>query len=144
MLLTIICIGCLGSIYAIFGGLKAVAVSDTINGYGLLLGGLTVPIVALIAIGHGNPLNGLSKVYHHAPEKFNVIGAKDSVLPFEVLFTGMIINQLYFWSMNQTIIQRALGAKNLVEAQKGLLFTGVLKILIPLAVSYTHLRAHET
>ena len=46
----------------------------------------------------------------------------------------MIINQLYFWSMNQTIIQRALGAKNLVEAQKGLLFTGVLKILIPLVI----------
>lgn len=134
MLLTIICIGCLGSIYAIFGGLKAVAVSDTLNGYGLLLGGLAVPIIALVAIGDGNPLHGLSKVYHHAPEKFNVIGAKDSVLPFEVLFTGMIINQLYFWSMNQSIIQRALGAKNLAEAQKGLLFTGVLKILIPLVI----------
>ena len=47
-------------------------------------------------------------------------------MPFEVLFTGLIINQLYFWSMNQTIIQRALGAKNLVEAQKGLLYAGVL------------------
>ena len=52
-------------------------------------------------------------------------------MPFEVLFTGLIINQLYFWAMNQTIIQRALGAKNLVEAQKGLLYTGVLKILVP-------------
>ena len=40
--------------------------------------------------------------------KFNVVGAKDSVMPFEVLFTGLIINQLYFWAMNQTIIQRAL------------------------------------
>ena len=36
--------------------------------------------------------------------------------------------------MNQTIIQRALGAKNLIEAQKGLLFTGVLKILVPLII----------
>ena len=36
--------------------------------------------------------------------------------------------------MNQTIIQRALGAKNLIEAQKGLLFTGVLKILVPLVI----------
>ena len=134
MLLTIICIGCIGSIYAIFGGLKAVAVSDTLNGYGLLLGGLAVPLIALVAIGDGNPLAGLSKVYQHAPEKFNVIGARDSVLPFEVLFTGLMINQLYFWSMNQTIIQRALGAKNLAEAQKGLLFTGVLKILIPLVI----------
>ncbi|WNH09109.1 solute:sodium symporter family transporter [Thalassobellus suaedae] len=90
--------------------------------------------MALISIGDGNPLDGLSKVYLNSPEKFNVIGAKDSVLPFEVLFTGLIINQLYFWCMNQTIIQRAFGAKNLVEAQKGLLFTGVLKILVPIII----------
>ena len=132
--ITVIFIGVLGSIYAIFGGLKAVAVSDTINGYGLLIGGLAIPLFALISIGDGNPLDGLIKVYDHSSEKFNVIGAKDSVLPFSVLFTGLIINQLYFWSMNQTIIQRALGAKNLVEAQKGLLFTGVLKILVPLII----------
>ncbi|MGE5944799.1 MAG: solute:sodium symporter family transporter [Flavobacteriales bacterium] len=132
--ITVVLIGALGSVYAIFGGLKAVAISDTINGYGLLIGGLLIPLLALISIGDGNPLEGLNKVYSKNPEKFNVIGKKDSVLPFGVLFTGLIINQLYFWCMNQTIIQRALGAKNLVEAQKGLLFTGVLKILIPLVI----------
>ncbi len=132
--ITIVAIGVVGSLYAIFGGLKAVAVSDTINGYGLLIGGLMIPVLALFSIGDGNILRGLSKVYEHAPEKFNVIGAEDSVLPFSVLFTGLIINQLYFWGMNQTIIQRALGAKNLKEAQKGLLFTGVLKILVPLII----------
>ena len=131
---TVIIIGLIGSLYAIIGGLKAVAVSDTLNGYGLLIGGLTIPFLALYSIGKGNVLIGLQKVYEHAPEKFNVIGSADSVLPFEVLFTGLIINQLYFWSMNQTIIQRALGAKNLIEAQKGLLFTGVLKILVPLII----------
>ena len=132
--ITVVLIGVVGSVYAIFGGLKAVALSDTINGYGLLVGGLAIPVLALVSIGHGNPLEGLAKVYHNSPQKFNVIGAKDSVLPFEVLFTGLIINQIYFWCMNQTIVQRALGAKNLVEAQKGLLFTGVLKILIPLII----------
>ena len=132
--LTVIFIGILGSIYAVFGGLKAVAISDTINGYGLLIGGLSIPLIALTSIGDGNPISGLIELYNHAPEKFNVIGAKDSVMPFEVLFTGLIINQLYFWSMNQTIIQRALGAKNLVEAQKGLLYAGVLKILIPIII----------
>ena len=131
---TVVCIGVIGSIYAIFGGLKAVALSDTINGYGLLIGGLLVPILALVSIGDGNPMTGLSKVFEHAPQKFNVIGAKDSVLPFGALFTGLIINQLYFWCMNQTIIQRALGAKNLAEAQKGLLYTGVLKILVPIII----------
>jgi SSS family solute:Na+ symporter len=132
--ITVLGIGIIGSIYAIFGGLKAVAISDTINGYGLLIGGLAIPLIALASIGEGNPLTGLIKVFENSPEKFNVIGAKDSVMPFEVLFTGLIINQLYFWSMNQTIIQRALGAKNLIEAQKGLLFTGVLKILVPIII----------
>ncbi len=131
---TIWAIGFIGSLYAIFGGLKAVAVSDTLNGYGLLVGGLAIPFIALESIGEGNPIEGLSRVYQNAPEKFNVIGAKDSVLPFEVLFTGLIINQIYFWCMNQMIIQRALGAKNLKEAQKGLLFTGLLKILVPLII----------
>jgi SSS family solute:Na+ symporter len=132
--ITVVIIGVIGSIYAIFGGLKAVAYSDTINGFGLLLGGLLIPILALMAIGDNNIWDGLVKVYNYAPEKFNVVGARDSVLPFEVLFTGLIINQLYFWGMNQTIIQRALGAKNLKEAQKGLLITGLFKILIPLII----------
>ncbi|MCG8308055.1 MAG: solute:sodium symporter family transporter [Cytophagales bacterium] len=132
--LTVVAVGVIGSVYAIFGGLKAVALSDTINGYGLLIGGLLVPLLALISIGEGNPATGLSKVFEHAPEKFNVVGSKDSVLPFGALFTGLIINQLYFWCMNQTIVQRALGAKNLEEAQKGLLYTGVLKILVPIII----------
>ena len=132
--LTVIVIGVIGSIYAIFGGLKAVAFSDTINGIGLFVGGLLVLGFSLWDIGGGNILEGLSKVYKSAPEKFNVIGAKDSVLPFETLFTGLMINQLYFWCMNQTIIQRAFGAKNLAEAQKGLLYTGVLKLFVPLII----------
>jgi len=132
--ITVVIIGVIGSIYAIFGGLKAVAYSDTINGAGLLIGGMLIPILALLEIGDGNIIGGLVKVYEFAPQKFNVIGAKDSVLPFEVLFTGLIINQLYFWGMNQTIIQRALGAKNLKEAQKGLLLTGVFKIFVPLII----------
>ena len=132
--ITVVIIGIIGSIYAIFGGLKAVAYSDTLNGIGLLIGGLLIPVFALLAIGDNNMVDGLVKVYEFAPEKFNVIGEKDSVLPFGVLFTGLIINQLYFWGMNQTIIQRALGAKNLKEAQKGLLLTGVFKILIPLVI----------
>ena len=132
--LTVWVIGIFGSIYAVFGGLKAVAISDTINGYGLLIGGLLVPLIALFSIGNGNIFEGLKILYNYAPEKFNVIGSKDSILPFEVLFTGLIINQIYFWSMNQTIIQRALGAKNLAEAQKGLLFTGVLKLFVPVII----------
>ena len=140
--LTVLVVGITGAVYAIFGGLKMVAYTDTINGFGLLIAGLAVPILALVNIGDGNMLQGLEKVFHHAPEKFNVIsnensigaGARDAILPFSVLFTGLIINQLYFWTMHQSIIQRALGAVSLKEAQKGLLYTGILKILIPIVI----------
>jgi len=132
--ITVITIGVVGSIYAIFGGLKAVAFSDSINAIGLVIGGLMVPVLALWDIGEGNIFTGISKVYDYAPEKFNVIGKADSVLPFSTIFTGLMINQLYFWGMNQTIIQRAFGAKNMAEAQKGLLLTGMFKILIPLII----------
>ena len=55
-------IGILGSAYAILGGLKAVAISDTINGIGLLIAGLLIPILALSMIGDGNAWTGLRKV----------------------------------------------------------------------------------
>lgn len=130
----IIVIGSIGSMYAIFGGLKAVAYSDTLNGIGLFSLGLIIPGIALYQIGAGDFFEGMSKVYNQDPEKFNIIGKPDSTLPFSVLFTGLMINQLYFWGMNQTIIQRALGAKNLVEAQKGLIYTGFLKLFVPLII----------
>ena len=139
---TILVVGTIGAVYAIFGGLKMVAYTDTINGFGLLAAGLLVPALALWDIGEGNMLTGVQKLVAHAPGKFAVIsqevsvgpGARSAILPFEVLFTGLMVNQLYFWAMHQSIIQRALGAVSLKEAQKGLLFTGVLKILIPLVI----------
>ncbi len=140
--ITILIVGCIGAVYAIFGGLKMVAYTDTINGFGLLVAGLLVPILALLSIGDGNAWEGLTKVFENNPEKFNVIshesgvgeGARTAILPFEVLFTGLMVNQIYFWTMHQSIIQRVLGAVNLKEAQKGLLFTGLLKILVPLVI----------
>jgi solute:Na+ symporter, SSS family len=131
---TVITIGVIGSIYAILGGLKAVAFSDSVNAIGLMIGGLMIPVFALWDIGNGNLGEGFMKVVEEVPQKFNVIGDEGSVLPFSTIFTGLMINQLYFWGMNQTIIQRALGAKNMAEAQKGLLFTGIFKILIPLII----------
>ncbi|MDO3695640.1 solute:sodium symporter family transporter [Wenyingzhuangia sp. chi5] len=134
LIYTVLVIGIIGSLYAIFGGLKAVAYSDSLNGVGLMLGGLLIPVIALFQIGHGDFFSGLSTVYNFAPDKFDIIGKPDSVLPFSVLFTGLMINQLYFWGMNQAIVQRAFGAKNLVEAQKGLIYTGVLKLFVPIII----------
>ncbi|MEM9546503.1 MAG: solute:sodium symporter family transporter [Bacteroidota bacterium] len=127
-------IGTIGSIYAIFGGLKAVAVSDTINAVGLLIGGLLVPVFGLMAIGNGSIWQGISKLTTEHPEKFNAIGGSDASVPFATIFTGMMLVQLFYWGTNQAIIQRALGAVNLKEGQKGLLLASFIKILGPLIV----------
>lgn len=128
-------IGLLGSLYAIVGGLKAVAISDTINGVGFLVAGLLIPLLALSLVGDGNILSGLGTVYAAEHPKFDITGDEPgSFLPFGVLFTGMIVNQIFFWCTNQSIIQRALGAKNLKEAQKGILIAAVFKLVAPLAI----------
>lgn len=125
-------VGIVGSLYAIIGGLKAVAISDTVNGIGFLFAGLLIPVLALMQIGDGNMLSGLSEVYTEQKPKFDVTGDEPgSFLPLSVLFTGMIVNQIFFWCTNQSIIQRALGAKSLAEAQKGVLIAAVFKLLGP-------------
>ncbi|AXT60506.1 solute:sodium symporter family transporter [Aquimarina sp. AD10] len=128
-------IGIIGSIYAIFGGLKAVAVSDTINAVGLLIGGLLIPVFGLMAISEdGSVFGGLTKLTTEHPEKFNAVGGPDSSIPFATIFTGMMLVQLFYWGSNQQIIQRALGAKNLAEGQKGLTLAAFIKILGPIIV----------
>jgi len=127
-------IGLIGSVYAIFGGLKAVAVSDTINAVGLLIGGLMIPVFGLLAIGDGSIGDGISTLTTSHPEKFNAIGSSTSSVPFATIFTGMMLVQLFYWGTNQAIIQRALGASSLKEGQKGLLLASFIKILGPLIV----------
>lgn len=127
-------IGIIGSIYAIFGGLKAVAVSDTVNAVGLLIGGLMIPYFGLRYIGDGSIMEGISTLYNAHPEKFESIGSSSASVPFATIFTGMMLVQLFYWGTNQAIIQRALAAKNLQEGQKGLLLAACLKILGPLIV----------
>ncbi|MFK7808378.1 MAG: solute:sodium symporter family transporter [Saprospiraceae bacterium] len=127
-------IGIVGSIYAIFGGLKAVAVSDTVNAVGLMIGGLLVPYFGLKFVGDGSVGQGWSTLTASIPEKFNSIGSNAASVPFSTIFTGMMLVQLFYWGTNQAIIQRALGAKSLEEGQKGLLLAAFFKILGPLIV----------
>jgi len=127
-------IGIIGTIYAVFGGLKAVAVSDSINAIGLLIGGILIPIFGLMMIGDGNIMEGISTLTTENPEKFNSMGGPTDPVPFYTIFTGMMLVQLFYWGTNQQIIQRALAAKNLKEGQKGLLLASFIKILGPLIV----------
>ena len=129
-------IGIIGGCYAIFGGLKAVAVSDTINGIGLIIGGLMIPFLALALLGHettgGGLVEGVKYLVQTEPEKLNAWASWDAAepaLPWPLIFTGMFFNNLYWWCTNQSFVQRALAAKSLKEGQKGAIYCGFLKTI---------------
>jgi len=127
-------IGLIGIVYAIFGGLKAVAVSDLINAIGLLIGGLLIPYFGLKLIGDGNMMNGLNTLWTENQDKFEVTGGVTSSIPVGTIFTGMMIAQMYYWGTNQSILQRVFGAKSLKEGQKGMMLAAFVKFLIPIIV----------
>lgn len=128
------------SIYSIYGGLKAVAFTDVVQVVILIVGGLFTTVLALDAIGNGEGIiKGFTEMIAKAPEKFDMI--LDSSNPnykelpgLGVLLGGMWIANLFYWGCNQYITQRALAAKNIKEAQKGVLFAGYLKLLMPMIV----------
>lgn len=127
-------------VYSIYGGLKAVAWTDVIQVIFLVGGGLITTYLALDAVGDGNGFfAGMGALLDKAPEKFDLILDADHPaykdLPgVSVLVGGMWIANLGYWGCNQYIIQRALAAKNLEEGQRGILFAGFLKIVLPLIV----------
>ena len=139
------------AVYSIYGGLKAVAWTDVVQVIFLIGGGLVTTILALDAVsdGHG-VIAGFMNLLEQAPEKFNMIlkqgemmipdgngGLKDAYMDLPglgVLIGGMWIANLSYWGFNQYIIQRGLAAKTVKEAQRGVIFAGYLKILIPLIV----------
>ncbi|MFQ2272026.1 solute:sodium symporter family transporter [Aeromonas enteropelogenes] len=125
-------IGLLGFFYAIYGGLRAVVIADTLNGVGLITGGLMIPVFGLFALGDGNFSAGLDILLTAAPEKLQSVGKESDPLPFSTLFTGLLLVNLYYWGTDQSIIQRVLGAKNLREGQKGVILSGAIKVISPL------------
>lgn len=115
-------IAIIGAAYAIFGGLRAVAVSDTYSGVLVLGLALLVVFLALQAIDFD--LSGIPA------ERLTLIGDNDSPIPWHTLLTGMIFIQTFYWSTNQTITQRAMAAPNIKEAQKGVLVAAGIRLLI--------------
>ncbi len=136
VILLCVVISVIGSIYAIFGGLKAVAVSDTVNGIGLLIGGFMIPFFALNVLGNvsggSGILDGMKYLIANHSDMLNSIAPADSLppaVPWPTVFTGLFFLGLQSWCTHQSFIQRVLAAENLKEAQKGALYCAFLKII---------------
>ena len=138
MATTVMCValGIIGGIYAIFGGLKAVAVSDSLNGIIFIIGAvILIPVLAFIALGDGSIAEGIRIFATSSPEHLNAIQPADAqppYIPWPMIVLGCGINHISYWCTNQSIMQRVLGAKNLKEAQKGSLLTGLTCVFCPI------------
>lgn len=129
---TVFVIGIMGSLYSRFGGLKTLAVLDTINGVGLLIGGFMIAYFALNKVSDGQGIaEGWKILKETNPTRLNSIGTPETEVPFSTLFTGVALLNLFYWCTNQQIIQRTFGASSLAEGQKGVLLTALLKLLGP-------------
>jgi SSS family solute:Na+ symporter len=126
--------------YSLYGGLKAVALTDIVQVALLVAGGLLLAWLSLDRVSGGaGPLAGFALLLQGAPEKFDLILSKDNPeyvnLPgVGVIIGGMWMMNLSYWGFNQYIIQRALGAKSIDEAQRGVVFAAFLKLLMPLII----------
>lgn len=127
IMLVSVVLAIVGAAYAVFGGLRAVAVSDTYSGVLILSLALVVVYLALQAINFD-----FSGIPAH---RLTLIGDSDSDIPWTTLLTGMIFIQTFYWSTNQTITQRAMASPTVKEAQKGVLAAAAIRLLIvPLIV----------
>lgn len=140
MLYALVFLGLFSLGYSLYGGLRAVALTDLIQVVLLVLGGLLLAFILLDLVAEGRGLvAGFTTLLDRAPEKFDMILSPDnphyvSLPGLSVLIGGMWIMNISYWGFNQYIIQRALAAKSLSEAQKGIAFAAFLKLLMPIIV----------
>ena len=127
-------------LYTIANGLKAIASTDIVQVFFLIIGGLVTTFLAVNQVGNDTGIiNGFQVMFEQIPEKFHMIIKPEDenyqYLPgIRAIFGGIWIAGLYYFGANQYIIQKAFGAKSLQEAQKGMVFAGYLKLLLPFIV----------
>ncbi|NRA29088.1 MAG: sodium/solute symporter [Parvularculaceae bacterium] len=133
-------LGAFAAAYSLYGGLKAVALTDIIQVVLLVFGGILITWIALGQVSDtGSAVDGFGVLLTELPGKFDMILSRDNPeyinLPgIGVLLGGMWIMNLSYWGFNQYIIQRALGAKDIREAQKGIMFAAFLKMVMPFII----------
>ncbi len=140
VLVSMAALGGFAALYSLYGGLKAVALTDIIQVVILIIGGLAITWFALDRIGDADgAIAGFVRLAEEVPGHFKMILSEDHLAYGDLpgvwtLLGGLWVLHFSYWGFNQYIIQRALGAESLVEAQKGLAFAAFLKLLIPLIV----------
>lgn len=134
----VILIGLVGMVYSTFGGLKAIAWADLVQGLALLAGGLLVFFFGLQAVGGWDSFRT-----ENADQLHMILPADNKDLPWTGLLSGMWIVMIYYCGLNQFIVQRNLAAKTLKDGQLGMIFAGALWLLVPFAIVMPGLMANQ-
>ncbi len=123
---SILVLAIISGLYTIAGGLKAVVFTDAFQAVILVIGSIIITILAFIKVGSWDAVFDVTPLQH-----FSIIQpSSNKFLPWPGLFTGVLLLGFYFWSTNQFIVQRALGAKDKKHGQWGALFAGFLKLTV--------------
>ena len=128
-------IGVVGALYTLLGGLKTIVISDTIQGVGMVAGAICIAWFGFRRIGDGHMGAGVMKLLTTHREHLNSIGGPHDAIPLGTLFTGMLLINLYYWGMEQYIVQEALASKSLAAGQKGIALACVGKLAAPLLLN---------
>tara|TARA_B100001094_G_scaffold234534_1_gene229488 strand:+ start:667 stop:2166 length:1500 start_codon:yes stop_codon:yes gene_type:complete len=124
----ILFLGIFSAVYTYFGGLSAVVKTDIIQFSILLIGGTVVCFIAV------NEMGGWDQLYIKTPEKMHLhLPSDHSTLPWTHLF-GLFFLNINYWCANQTVMQRAIAAKNLAHAQSGLMLGGLIKYFMAVII----------
>lgn len=140
---SLILLGLFAGNYALYAGLKTTSATDAVQVAMLVLGGLIILYIALTRIsgltGAEGVITGLVRLHEKLPDHFHMILSRDN--PYYkyapglgMIGAGMWVVNLSYWGFNQYIIQRALTARSLRQAQKGVMLAAGLKMLIPVLV----------
>lgn len=138
--LSIFLISVITALYTVIGGLKAVMVTETVQTVILISGTILLTIFAIYALprhgieslsqfkaalkdGQLNMLHSAASIKALSPASAN------TGLTWYAVLLGYPVLGIWYWCTDQTHVQRVLSARSLEDAQKGVLFTGVLKIL---------------
>ena len=145
-----IIMSCIAGAYVLFGGLKACAWADLIQGAALIVGGALIAWIACRALGDASTATSFAEQGKQIAldpnmgflDRFSLLNepkmhmgpANATAMTWTVLIMGIWIPNFYYWGLNQYITQRLLGSGSLAEGQKGIVLAGALKLVIPFII----------
>ena len=131
-------IGIIAGAYTIYGGLRAVVWTDLFQGAALLIGGAVVMVLGFIAVG------GPAAFFETNAAKLHVVLPADNPdIPWTALILGIWIPNLFYWGLNQFIVQRSLAARSLRDGQLGIMLAAGIKLLIPFIIIFPGIMAFQ-